>query len=162
MTSIYIETSIPSYLAAQTSSDLVIAGHQAITRKWWPMASKNFDCFVSEAVISEVSRGDPDASKRRMECIQNIEILAYSEEIESLIRTYSESLGLTGAAIADLPHFAYAVGYGMDYMATWNCRHIANGNVIRRLMEVNRQIGRDTPVIVTPEELPVIDVGGSV
>jgi len=161
MTTVYIETSIPSYLSANPSRDLAIAGHQNITRKWWPLAIANFDCYVSEAVIFEISRGDPDSARRRIECLQNVEILAYSVEIESLIRTYGESLGLTGSAKADLPHFAYAVGYNMDYLVTWNCRHIANGHVIRRLMEVNRQIGRETPVIVTPEELPVIDLEGS-
>jgi hypothetical protein len=58
-----------------------------------------------------------------------------------------------GKAKADLPHFAFAVAYKMDYLVTWNCSHIANGEIIRRLFEVNFKIERDTPTIVTPEEL---------
>ena len=66
---------------------------------------------------------------------------------------HSQLLGLAGRARADLPHFAFAVAYQMDYLVTWNCRHIANGEVIRRLLDANLELQRPTPLVVTPEEI---------
>jgi hypothetical protein len=70
-----------------------------------------------------------------------------------LTRHYDRTLGLSGKARADIPHLAYAVAYQMDYLVTWNCAHLANGEMIRRLFEANAQLGRSTPLIVTPEEI---------
>lgn len=62
-------------------------------------------------------------------------------------------LGLPERAGVDVLHIAFAVGFAMDYLLTWNCAHIANGAVVRRLFRVNDKIGKPTPVIVTPEEI---------
>ncbi len=153
MPSVYLETTIPSYLAAYPSRDLVMAAHQQITHDWWRTAHDRFDLYISEAVLDEIRRGDADAAERRLETVADLAVLAFSQDVESLIRTYDRRLGLAGYGRADLPHFAFAVAYKMDYLVTWNCAHIANGQVIRRLLAVNNEIGRPTPVIVTPEEL---------
>jgi hypothetical protein len=88
-----------------------------------------------------------------MEIVRDFEVLQFTSDVAELIREYSHRCVLAGSATADLAHFAYAVAYNMDYLVTWNCRHIANGQVIKRLTKINREIGRPTPVIVTPEEL---------
>ena len=76
-----------------------------------------------------------------------------NDDVRTLAMHYRKTLGLSGKAQADIPHFAFAVSYQMDYLVTWNCSHIANGEMIKRLMTVNAVIKRPTPVIVTPEEL---------
>lgn len=144
---------MPSDLVASPSRDLVIAAHQQVTREWWDTAKERFHLYVSEAVLAEIQAGDPNYAARRMETVANLDVLAFSDDVESLIRVYHRRLGLAGSATADLPHFAYAVAYNMDYLVTWNCKHIANGQVIRRLNVANGELGRPTPVIVTPEEL---------
>ena len=108
-----------------------------------------FDRFQSGLL----GQGDVDYAAQRMELVAELDVLAFSEDVEDLIRAYHHRLGLVGSATADLPHLAYAVAYNMDYLLTWNCKHIANGQVIRRLNVVNDELGRSTPVIVTPEEL---------
>jgi hypothetical protein len=153
MASVYLETTIPSYLVARPSRDLITAAHQQLTHEWWENAKNRFDFYISEAVLDEIRSGNTDYAVRRLEIVAGFEVLAFSEDVESLIRAYDRRLGLVGSAIADLPHFAYAVAYNMDYLVTWNCKHIANGQVIRRLTLVNGELGRMTPVIVTPEEL---------
>ncbi|MFQ6105400.1 MAG: hypothetical protein ACE5OP_14085 [Candidatus Glassbacteria bacterium] len=75
------------------------------------------------------------------------------EDVRALVRVYDRKLGLTGGARADLPHFAFAVAYEMDYLLTWNCAHIANGVIIRRLLNVNAKLNRHTPLIVIPEKI---------
>jgi hypothetical protein len=151
--SIYIESTIPSYLASHPSANLVTAAHQLVTQEWWATASRRFDLFVSDAVIGEIAQGDPNMATRRLEIVSQLPVLPNSPDVDELIRTYHAHLGLTGSATADLPHFAYAVAYGMDYMVTWNCAHIANAQVVKKLFQVNVELGRSTPLIVTPLEL---------
>ncbi len=151
MPTVYLETTIISYLAARPSRDLVIAGHQQITHDWWRTSRDRFDLYVSEAVLREIRAGDPDAVARRLAFVDELPILAVSEAVRGLVKEYDARLGLVGRARADLPHFAFAVAYEMDYLLTWNCAHIANGEMIRRLLKVNAELNRFTPLIVTPE-----------
>ena len=153
MITAYLKTTIPSYLAAYPSRDLIIAAHQQITSEWWQTANTRFNLFISEAVLAEIRYGDEDAASRRLKIIEGIPVLAINEDILFLIQSYGEKLGLKGRAKADIPHFAFAVSYKMDYLITWNCAHIANGEIIRRLMNVNSELNRHTPLIVTPDEI---------
>ena len=150
---VYLETSILSYLAAYPSRDLVVAAHQQTTHEWWRTARARFDLFISEAVDRELRAGDPDAARRRLALTADLPILAASDDVRALIHVYDQRLGLRGRARADLPHFAYAVSYELDYLVTWNCAHIANGEIMRRLRDLNSELDRFSPLIVTPEEL---------
>jgi len=153
MPSVYLETTIASYLAAQPSRDLIIAAHQQITHDWWLSARERFDLYISDAVLSEIRGGDPDAAARRLAIVNGLPALQLNDDVRNLVHEYDRRLGLTGRARADLPHFAFAVAYQMDYLVTWNCRHIANGEVIRRLLDANAALQRPTPLVVTPEEI---------
>jgi hypothetical protein len=153
MSTVYFETTIPSYLAARPSRDVVIAAHQQITHEWWPTAKDRFDLYISEAVLKEIRDGDPAYAAKRMDMVADLDVLAFSGDVDFLAREYERRVVLTGSAVTDLAHFAFAVTYKMDYLVTWNCKHIANGQVIKRLAKANDELGRPTPIIVTPEEL---------
>ena len=154
MPTVYLETTIPSYLAARPSRDPIVVAHQQITRDWWNGARERFDLYISEAVLTEIRAGDADVAARRLAILEGLPILELNDDIRYLVHVYSGRLGLTGGARADLLHIAFAVSYMMDNLVTWNCSHIANRTVIRRLMDVNLDLGRHTPEIVTPEEIP--------
>jgi hypothetical protein len=130
-----------------------MAAHQQITHEWWREAGGRFDVYISEAVLAEIRAGDPDAAARRLAIVDGLPILALNEDVRTLVRAYDQRLRLGEGARADLPHLAFAVAYAMDYLVTWNCAHLANGEVIHRLREVNVGLQRSTPIIVTPEEL---------
>jgi hypothetical protein len=153
MPTVYLETTIPSYLAAQPSRDLIIAAHQQITHEWWHNARDRFELYVSEAVLGEIRAGDPEAAARRLEILRGLPVLAMNDDVRTLVHEYDRRLGLVGGARADLPHFAFAVAYEVDYLLTWNCSHIANGEIIRRLIHANAALNRWTPLVVTPEEI---------
>jgi hypothetical protein len=153
MQTVYIETSVISYLAAYPSRDLIVAAHQQITRDWWQTAGTRFELYISEAVLAEIRSGDPVAGTERLQLVQDIPILEQTEDVSVLARHYDKTLGLSGKARADIPHFAFAVSHQMDYLVTWNCSHIANGQMIKRLMKINSELKRSTPLIVTPEEI---------
>ena len=157
---LYLESTIISYLAAYPSRDLIVAAHQQITHEWWDRARSKFSNYISQAVLEEISIGDPDAASRRLALVAGLPILALTEEVELLAEEYLHKLGLPRGAQLDVVHLACAVFYEVDYLLTWNCAHLANGLVIKRLQRANAVLGRATPIIATPEELLTSPGGG--
>jgi hypothetical protein len=150
---VYVETTVISYLTAWPSAEVVTAAHQQITKEWWQNQRGEFDLFVSELVVREAQVGDPDAAKRRLEAIANLGLLAIDEETTELAETISRQLGLPERASADAFHISLSIVNGMDYLVTWNCRHIANARHREKIGNVCDSWGYVSPVICTPEEL---------
>lgn len=150
---VYIETTVPSYLTAWRSPELIMAANQEATRKWWDESRVTFELFVSELVIGEMSVGDPDAVKRRLAAVENIPELALTNQAEELAAKLLEGAALPQKAKADALHIAIATVHGMDYLLTWNCTHIANAIMRPRIESICRSAGYEPPVICTPPEL---------
>lgn len=150
---VYVETTIPSYLTSDPSRDLIIAANQQITHTWWRTAGETYRLVTSQAVVDEAGRGNLVMAAKRLEILNTIEILVPNEDVEELIDVYQRQLGLTGVAMLDIVHIAYAAAYNVEGLATWNCSHIANMQVIRRLQRLNATLGRPTPEITTPQIL---------
>lgn len=150
---VYIETSIPSYLTARRSNDLVIMANQNITLEWWESCSRRFQLFISELVLAEASEGDKDAAIRRLKVLENIPELKVTEVTRSLAQTFLESGTIPAQAQIDAYHIAVAAINGMDYLLTWNCTHIANAIIRPRIEHICRNQGYEPPVICTPLEL---------
>jgi hypothetical protein len=159
MESLYVETTIPSYLTARSSPDLIHAARQQITQQWWPTARSRFDLVISEVVLMEIRRGDPDMARRREELLRGLTLLRVTQEVRSLAGFYEALLGLPAKARTDVLHIAVAVAYEVDYLVTWNCKHLANAIVQRRLQKLNAQRGLQTPILVTPEQLRAPEEG---
>lgn len=156
---VYIETTVPSYLAARPSRDLLTAAHQQITRDWWEMRRAAFDLFVSELVIEESAAGDPAVAARRRELLTDIPILPMNGGILSLAEALVNQGPVPATAVADALHIALATVYACDYLLTWNCRHIANAQVERAARQLASRLGYELPTICTPEELMGDDYG---
>jgi len=150
---VYIETTIPSYLTARLSGDLITAGEQAITREWWEQRRAVYRLFISEAVVEEAGRGDVDASRRRLEAISGLEAVAIDEPAIELAEKLLENGLIPQKAAADAIHIAVAARHGMDYILTWNCRHLANAEIIRQVSHIVAREGYYVPIICTPREL---------
>ena len=151
--SVYIETTIPSYLTAWRSPELVMAANQEATRKWWDESRIKFELFIPELVISEVSSGDPDAVKRRMEALEDLPELELTDQAEILAAKLLVGAALPQKAKADALHIAVATVHGMDYLLTGNCTHIANAIMRPKIELICRVAGYEPPVICTPPEL---------
>ena len=150
---VYLETTIPSYLTAWLSRDLVMAGHQQTTREWWDARREDFELFVSQFVIDEASAGDAEAAKRRLEMLADVPLLDPGANVHTLASELMKRVPLPPKAAADALHIAIATIHGMDYLLTWNCTHIANAALRSGIESVCRENGYEPPVICTPEEL---------
>lgn len=153
METVYIETTFLSYLVARPSRDLLVAAHQQATKDWWIERRGEFECYVSQVVLDEAAAGDPQEAKARMQMIGDFPVLEITEEAESLAMRIMESGAIPPNAVRDAAHIAVATVNQMDYLLTWNCKHLANAQIIRRVAVVCNQEGYDMPVICTPEEL---------
>ncbi len=150
--SVYVETSVLSYLTALPSRDLIVAAHQRITIEWWSKRG-DFELFLSEAVLAELQRGDPEAVKRRLDAAADLQILSATEQAQRLTSELVATAAVPRKAAIDAAHIAIATVNGLDFLLTWNCRHIANAVMRPRIEAVCRSSGFQPPVICTPEEL---------
>ena len=150
---LYLETTVPSYLTAWPSKDLVRASHQQITKAWWDKRRQEFDIFISQLVLDEAAAGDPEAARERLETVRNFPLLDIDEQVEILANALLEELALPAKAAGDAAHIAVAAVHGMDFLLTWNCTHIANAEMVRFIERTCQTQGWTCPVICTPEEL---------
>ena len=151
--SVYLETTIISYLTARPSRDIQIRAHQEATRRWWRTRRREFRLFVSPLVLDESASGDAGAARRRLRLLRGIPLLALSDPVTRV----SDSLVSRGAvpreAEVDAVHVALAAVHRMEYLLTWNCRHIAKATKRVEIEEICREQGFEPPVICTPDEM---------
>src|SRR5436309_1658461 len=150
---VYLETTIPSYLTAWSSRDLVRAAHQQITREWWDQRREQFDLFISQVVLRESAAGDPSAASERLKAIRDLPLLEQTDQATALAQALLLEVPLPKRAAVDALHIAIATVHGMDYLLTWNCTHIANAALRDQIDSVCRASGYEPPAICTPEEL---------
>lgn len=150
---VYVETSVISYLTARPSNDLRAMANQSTTTEWWETRRSSYSVFASDPVISEASKGHPEASQRRMAAIADLPLLQISEDVRALAQALIESHALPEKAEADAYHVAIAAVNGVAYLLTWNCTHIANAHTRPKIENTCRTLGYEPPVICTPLEL---------
>jgi predicted nucleic acid-binding protein len=150
---LYIETTVVSYLAGRPSRDTLVLAHQEVTRQWWDTSRAGYALFVSPLVIEESGRGDPDVAKRRLSLLNGVEVLDGNSQAQELAGRIETLLQLPARARADAVHLAFAVHYELDYLLTWNCAHLANARNLRLLADFARSEGVWLPVICTPDEM---------
>jgi predicted nucleic acid-binding protein len=153
MESVYIETTILSYLVANPARDIVIAGHQQTTQQWWSTRRTAFDCFISQVVIDEISAGDPMEVRKRLAVAGTMNALAVTVDAERITESIMKSGILPPKAVRDAVHIAVATVHNVQYLLTWNCKHLANAQIAKRIAGLCTVAGYEMPAICTPEEL---------
>ena len=149
---VYVETTIVSYLAARRSRNLIVRAHQEVTRRWWRERS-SFEVFASALVVEEASRGDASLRASRLRLLRGVPLLDVSDDTRAVGRKLIGRGALPPQADGDALHIAIAAINGMEYLVTWNCRHIANAWMRTQIEEIIRDLGYEPPVLCTPEEL---------
>ena len=149
----YVETSVISYLAAYPSRDIIVIANQQATHEWWAERSGYFDLFASQLVVQEAEYGDAEAISRRQETLSRCTLLDITQDAVALAEKFVEQGAINKKAVEDALHVAIAAVNGMDYLITWNFKHIANAAIRANIELVCRINGYEPPVICTPLEL---------
>jgi len=149
---VYIETSVISYLTARPSKTIIGAAHQQITLAWWELRS-DYELLVSQSVWQECAGGDPVAAQKRLAALEGISVLAVTQDMIRLAESLIEHAIIPAKAIEDALHIAISTLHHVDFLLTWNCRHIANPVIQEKIALYLEQHGLFLPIICTPEEL---------
>jgi predicted nucleic acid-binding protein len=156
--SVYLETTVIGYLTSRMPRDLLTAAHQVLTREWWEAHRSRFTLHVSDFVVEEVGRGNAEAAQERLQVLVGVIVLPTPVEAVALGRLLVDRHLLPKKATWDAFHIAVAALHKMDYLLTWNCKHIANAETRDQIATTIRQEGYKAPILCTPEELMGIEV----
>jgi predicted nucleic acid-binding protein len=150
---VYIETSVIGYLTARSTKNLIIAGNIETTRDWWQNRRSEFALYVSQVVVDEVAKGDTEIALKRLEILSGLPLVELNQAVRNLSAQFLMRSNLPPKASDDAVHIAAATVHGLDYLLTWNCKHIANAQIQRKLAEISLDLGYELPIICTPYEL---------
>ena len=150
---LYVETTIPSYLTARRSRDLRLAAHQEMTEEWWSDHRREYELYISDFVLDEAGDGDAEFAASRLAALAGIARLDVTEEVDELAGRLVAGGLIPAKAAQDAFHVAVSAVHGMDFLLTWNCTHINNVNIIRRMERICAEAGFACPVICSPDEL---------
>ena len=150
---VYIETSILGYLTARSTKNLILAANMEITKDWWEFRRSIFTLYTSEAVLDEVAQGDAEIATQRLDILRDLPLLELNQAVQGLAAQFLTRSNLPPKAKVDAIHIAAATVHGMDYLLTWNCKHIANAQIQGKLAEISLDFGYVLPVLCTPNEL---------
>ncbi len=149
---VYLETSFISYLTSPISQNIITAANQHVTREWWESCRFAFDLFISPWVISEIGQGNIVESAKRLAMVKDITILVSNNAVVELASAFLQEKGVPSKATDDAYHIALATVHRMNYLLTWNCKHIANGQIQPKLRQISQKRGYDIPILCTPYE----------
>ncbi len=151
--SAYIETTVVGHLAGRILDDSIIAGRQKVTRLWWPIAVNENELFVSSVVADECSAGNADAAQERMEIVNSLLFLAISPITDQLAADLIAKHAVPVTEPRDALHIAISAVNGIEYLVSWNFKHIVNPKRRAAIERVCEEAGFSPPMICTPDEL---------
>ena len=117
------------------------------------MRRSYFQLYSSQAVLQETSHGDTKIASQRLEILRDFSLLELNQSVLELAEQFLNRSNLPAKADVDAVHIAAATVHGMDYLLTWNCKHIANAQIQRKLAQISFDLGYELPILCTPYEL---------
>lgn len=159
MDSVYLETTIVGHIAGRVHPDPIVADRQQVSRDWWRDQALEYEVFISQLVLEECAEGDPSAAKERLEVVRGIDLLDSSDEVDDLADALIVGKAVPDSEPRDAFHIAIAAVNGVNYLLTWNYKHIANATLRGRIEQICRDAGYEPPTICTPDELMGVNDG---
>lgn len=153
MAGVYLETSFFSACVSTRGSDKSI-GWRASSREWWNTQRADHDLYISGETIKELSAPDFPNSDSALAMLQGMNVLAISPEIEEFAALLVAQKLMPAPALAgDALHVAIATIHRIQYILSWNVKHLANENKRTHLAVICMRLGLVPPLIVTPDML---------
>lgn len=148
---VYIETSVVSYLVAEMSENIVVSGHQLVTHAFWKTLT-NYSVFISDTVVMEASCGDEEKAQRRLREMRDFSILEADPKTQELAKCLVKEKAVPEKCPEDAVHIAVAAVHAIEFIVTWNFKHINNPFMMRKISSVVTKHGYSMPIICSPEE----------
>ncbi len=153
MATVYVETSIVGYLRQRPSAHVVAAARQVLTRQWWEEERGKYELVTSQYVLDEAADGDPTLAAERLAALEGIPLLTLDPAIGGIAMEIVSRAILPPTAVVDALHIAISAHHNIQYLLTWNCKHIANARILPRIHRALADLGVPIPIICTPEEM---------
>ncbi|NJN36519.1 MAG: type II toxin-antitoxin system VapC family toxin [Nitrospiraceae bacterium] len=126
---------------------------QRVTRNWMVDRPTRYELFVSQVTVDECAAGDADAASERLDVIRDVPLLDQTDAVENLAHLLISRLAVPGSQPRDALHIAIAAVHGVEFIVTWNFKHILNPHLQTRIADTCYEGGYVPPVICTPEQL---------
>jgi hypothetical protein len=149
---IFVESSVISVLVETRPKDLLLLSRQVYTRAWWRKRSA-FDLFASKAVREEAATGDGRKAAKRLVILRTMTPLDIRGTPQLIASELLQTRILPQKAQVDVLHWATASFYRMDYLLTWNLKHLANAQIQQQIFRWADKAKYNTPAVTTPEQL---------
>ena len=150
---VYIEPTVVSYLVARSSNNPILAARQEASRQLWEDYADRFEFVISPIVRDEIGQGDATAAQQRLAVVSLLTILEVSPDMDMLVEKLLDSGAVPRNSRPDAQHIAIANAHGVDYLVSWNHKHIVNENKREHINRVCREAGFQPTTICTPIEL---------
>jgi predicted nucleic acid-binding protein len=149
---VYIETSIPSFYY-ETRTGAAAVARREWTYEWWEMRRHFYEVVTSDAVQAELEYTPEPKRQQCMDFLATLPLLAVNAPVTKIVSVYIQNKVMPSDSTGDALHLAIASYYQCDYLLTWNCKHLANGNKFSHIRHINTTLGLYIPTLVTPLEL---------
>ncbi len=149
----HIETTMIGHLMGRILADPLVAGRQLVSREWWKYATYKYRLFGSQLVIDEYSAAYPDAAAERLAVLDALLFVAASPDAYALTKELMRAGAIPASEPRDALHISLATVNGLEYLVSWNFKHIANATTREKIEQVCRGAGFEPPIICTPDEL---------
>lgn len=134
-------------------ADIAKARMQRITRVWWLRYRPRCDVFVSDRLLTEARAGRGTEARKRLAALESIAAIRLADRSVALMDSLLADGLFPESAHADAEHVAYAATNFVRFLLTWNCRHLANRMIFRRVIQRCESHGLRCPHICTPETM---------
>ena len=150
---VYIEPTVISHLVARPSNDPILASWQKASQRLWEDYADRFEFVISRIVRAEIQRGDPTAAQQRLEVVSHLRILDPFPETDILAQKLLDAGAVPRNSLTDAQHIAIATVHGVEYLASWNHKHIVNEHRREHIKHVCQKAGFKPIIICTPIQL---------
>jgi predicted nucleic acid-binding protein len=136
---LYVETSVWNFLFADDAPEK----KKETIRFFEEVKCEDYELYISELVIAEIERAGEFLRHQLLGKIDEIEpeVLSITEEVDALALRYAAAHFLTEKAFDDLTHVAVATVNRMDFLVSWNLKHIVKVRTMAGINEVNLSEG---------------------
>ena len=150
---VYLEPTVISHLVARPSNDPILASWQRASQQLWEDCADRFEFVTSPIVRAEIQRGDLTAAQQRLGVVSSLTVLELLPEVNVLVQKLLDTGAVPWNAEPDAQHIAIATVHGIEYLVSWNHKHIVNEHKREHINQVCQATGFQPTTICTPIEL---------